>query len=409
MNYRVIKGEKTLTIFLDGMIYHFDVNDEKSKRLLSAIKNNISDEELRKMIVFDDFKEYCRPMEDKKDGVVITEDTILIDGEEISTPLANQIRRHYKEGISIEPIINFIRKVRLNPSYRIRNQLWNFIEASQNSGGFTLADDGDILAYKKVSKDYKDIYTGKFDNSVGSVVEMERKNVDDDPNNTCSAGLHFCAYSYLSHYGSKSKDTDKIMLVKINPKDVVSIPTDYGYAKARCCRYEVIQEVKDVVTSSVYHVEEQKNDEYFNNVIMKNDVGVLYRFFMKYYYEEGKYDYRYSTEKWEYLVLDLLYTLHVLWLDNPKLFLDNWKDFTSFDSISYYFKEIYNDCDNVIFDFYNNHSKKVLIEFYNYITGEHKTFKKKNKSQIIEILEEKRSEIDRRMFVEKYINFCKDN
>ena len=27
---------------------------------------------------------------------------------------------------------------------------------------------------------------------------------------------------------------------------------------------------------------------------------------MKYYYEEGKYDYRYSTEKWEYLVLDLL-------------------------------------------------------------------------------------------------------
>ena len=338
MNYRVIKGEKTLTIFLDGMIYHFDVNDEKSKRLLSEIKNNISDEELRKMIVFDDFKEYCRPMEDKKDGVVITEDTILIDGEEISTPLANQIRRHYNEGISIEPIINFIRKVRLNPSYRIRNQLWNFIEASQNSGGFTLAEDGDILAYKKVSKDYKDIYTGKFDNSVGSVVEMERRNVDDDPNNTCSAGLHFCAYSYLSHYGSKSKNTDKIMLVKVNPKDVVSIPTDYGYAKARCCRYEVIQEVHDIITSGVYHVQN-------NEIDIQNDS---------------------------------------YWIFDKNLM-------------------------NSMFKFYENHSKKVLVELYNCITGENKTFKKKNKSQIIEILEKARNSMDENVFMKKYIKFCREN
>ena len=34
------------------------------------------------------------------------------------------------------------------------------------------------------------------------------------------------------------------MIVKINPADVVSIPTDYNGAKGRCCRYQVVAEVK---------------------------------------------------------------------------------------------------------------------------------------------------------------------
>ena len=33
------------------------------------------------------------------------------------------------------------------------------------------------------------------------------------------------------------------MILKINPADVVSIPTDYNGAKGRCCKYEVIAQV----------------------------------------------------------------------------------------------------------------------------------------------------------------------
>ena len=33
------------------------------------------------------------------------------------------------------------------------------------------------------------------------------------------------------------------MVIKINPRDVVSIPYDYNNEKMRCCRYEVIGEV----------------------------------------------------------------------------------------------------------------------------------------------------------------------
>ena len=67
---------------------------------------------------------------------------------------------------------------------------------------------------------------------------MERNQVDDDQNQTCSTGLHFCSQEYLNHFGGA-----RTVIVKINPRDVVSIPNDYNNSKGRACRYEVIGEL----------------------------------------------------------------------------------------------------------------------------------------------------------------------
>jgi hypothetical protein len=67
---------------------------------------------------------------------------------------------------------------------------------------------------------------------------MERHEVNDNKDITCSSGLHFCGMSYLSHFGG-----ERTVIVKINPADVVSIPSDYNEAKGRACRYEVIGEL----------------------------------------------------------------------------------------------------------------------------------------------------------------------
>ena len=52
------------------------------------------------------------------------------------------------------------------------------------------------------------------------------------------------------------------MAVKIDPADVVSIPTDYNNAKGRCCKYTVMSEIKfkdgevsDVFDKSVWKAE----------------------------------------------------------------------------------------------------------------------------------------------------------
>jgi hypothetical protein len=104
-----------------------------------------------------------------------------------------------------------------------------------------ITPDGCFLAYKKVRNDYLDIHSGTMNNSVGQVVSMERNEVDDDKDRTCSAGLHFCSQDYLPHFGNGYDN--RVVILKINPRDVVSIPSDYNNAKGRACRYEVVGEI----------------------------------------------------------------------------------------------------------------------------------------------------------------------
>ena len=355
------------------------------------VKNGCSDEEILASFSNQKMKDYCEDM--KSEGVVITDDTILIDGEGISMSLAEQIRRHYDEGLSIDPLVKFVQKVRQNPSYRIRNQLWAFIEASQNSGGFTLAEDGDILAYKKVRGDYKDIHSGTFDNSVGQIVEMERKNVDDDPNNTCSSGLHFCAYSYLSCYAS---DSDiRIMLVKVNPADVVSIPTDYGNAKARCCRYEVVQEVEHIITEPVYSdqdVDDDPTDDWNDdeeqdlfNEIMSSSEDMIRAFCV---WMEYKIDREYNEIFYE-MCSDYGYEdIH-----------DEWNSFCR-ENERASFNEDFDE-------FLSNYTKRELINFYNFVANKNYKFQNKTKWQMIEIVKELFDEIpptkDKNVFIKAWL------
>lgn len=142
----------------------------------------------------------------------------------------------YKEGFDIDPLVAFLHNLYENPSNNAINELYGFLEA----GNLPITSDGHFLAYKKVNDNYTDCHTGKIDNSVGQVVEMPRNEVDDNRENTCSHGLHFCSLDYLKHFHGA-----RIVILKINPKDVVSIPSGYWNTKGRCCRYVVVGEVED--------------------------------------------------------------------------------------------------------------------------------------------------------------------
>lgn len=139
-----------------------------------------------------------------------------------------------REGFDTAPMIKFLDNLMDNPSKRAVDEMYSFLEACD----LPVTDDGHFLAYKRVRSDYRDVHSGTMDNSVGKVLEMARNAVDEDKNRTCSAGLHFCSYSYLAHFGG-----DRIMVLKINPRDVVAIPADYNNAKGRTCRYEVVDEI----------------------------------------------------------------------------------------------------------------------------------------------------------------------
>jgi hypothetical protein len=169
-------------------------------------------------------------------NVAIQGSKVFWKEREMHGVLTNRLIEMYQDGFPIEPLIAFMENLMSNPSKRAVEELYGFLE----KGNLPLTPDGYFLAYKKVRADFRDCHTGTMDNSVGQIVEMERNAVDDDQNRTCSAGLHFCSKEYLSHFGGSDSRT---VILKINPADVVSIPTDYNNAKGRACRYEVIGEL----------------------------------------------------------------------------------------------------------------------------------------------------------------------
>jgi hypothetical protein len=166
--------------------------------------------------------------------VSVKGETLYWDGEVFNGALAKRMVEMLTEGFTIEPLVKFMENLLENPSKRSVDELYGFLEKNN----LPITPDGHFLAYKKVREDYKDVHSGTMDNSPGQVVTMPRNKVDDDKDRTCSTGLHFCSEGYLKHFGGA-----RTVIVKINPRDVVSIPSDYDNTKGRACQYEVIGEV----------------------------------------------------------------------------------------------------------------------------------------------------------------------
>lgn len=172
-------------------------------------------------------------------GIQVVDGQIMFNGEPCRNSLSDRILAFYREGHDITPWVRHAEKLFRNPREWVVDELDLWLASSD----LPMTPDGDILAYKKVRRDYKDIYTGTMDNSVGRVVSVPEQTVDPDRNRTCSSGLHFCSKSYLRNYGSNEQDSCRVVIVKINPEHIVAIPSDYDNAKGRTWRYEVVGEI----------------------------------------------------------------------------------------------------------------------------------------------------------------------
>ena len=246
VEYTYIIGKDGVTVYILGNSYTVTQSHPNYPKIIKAITKGKSEKKLLSLI------DRKRVIEDYAQGQVEIKDGVLYyDGEQLHNSLTRKILNMIEDGFDISPMINFLTNLRENPSRVAQQELYDFLEA----GDLPITPDGYFLAYKAVRANYKDYYSGKFDNSIGAICEMPRVEVDDDRRNTCSSGLHAAQRSYAENFGG----TDgHLMVIKINPRDVVSIPPDYNFTKLRCCRYEVIGEttyntkVDEYTTKSVY-------------------------------------------------------------------------------------------------------------------------------------------------------------
>ena len=158
---------------------------------------------------------------------------VYFNDEPIHNTLAERILSMMREGFPVAPMLRFLENLMGNPSRTAVEELYDFLSAK----GLPITEDGHFLAYKGINSNFTDKYTGTIDNSVGQVVEVPRNSVDDNRDNQCSNGLHVGHFDYASSYAVGGV----MILVKVNPRDAVSVPKDHEFAKLRACRYEVIK------------------------------------------------------------------------------------------------------------------------------------------------------------------------
>ena len=182
--------------------------------------------------------------------VSIVNGKVMFEGEEVHGSISKRIIEFMSKGLPFQPLVNFLENLMQNPSMQSQQELYDFLEHEN----LPVTEDGCFLAYKAVNSDFKDKWRGTFDNKVGQVCEMRRAKVDDNRGRGCSAGLHAGALNYVANYGNVDAG-DNIVIVKINPEDVVSVPSDCNCEKLRTCKYEVVGLYQGELPKPLYKAE----------------------------------------------------------------------------------------------------------------------------------------------------------
>jgi hypothetical protein len=238
--FTFIPGSGTATVVIDGGAHSIDQTHLHYEQIKNLLIRHTKEPDNHAQIEADLSKLIDIPKSITKQThgkITVEHDTIIYDGKPLHNSLTARILAILREGFDINNLLLFLEQLMQNPSYRSIQELYDFLEHK----GLPITSDGHFLAYKAVRADFKDKYSGTFDNTVGKIVEITRGEVDDDRSHECSNGLHVGAIDYVSGY---RKDDDVIVIVKVNPKDAVSVPRDHNATKLRVCRYEVVDILK---------------------------------------------------------------------------------------------------------------------------------------------------------------------
>lgn len=221
-----------LTLHYNGMAKEITKSDARFPKVLEALR------EMR----FDDIPELVDPTAQfARAGIRVEDGLLTVRGEAMPPELNSRIMEYKSQNIPFKSLLNFWANLQLNPSFNSRQQLFKFLE----NKGHSITEDGCFIGYRGVTEDFKDKHSRTFDNRPNQVCSMPRDLVDDNPNNTCSHGLHIGGFEYAKSFGPK------LVIVKVNPRDVVAVPNDYNGQKMRVCRFEVLSEAQAALQETV--------------------------------------------------------------------------------------------------------------------------------------------------------------
>lgn len=229
--------DNAITLFIDNQQYDIAAGNLNFDKVKAAILERKWEQAVR----------FCDPTkvidELGNSNITAKDGIVYYKTDRINDQLQQRLLELLQSGHNdLEAYYKFLENVYNNPSHNSREQLYDFIA----NRGMPIVGAGPhigcVIGYKGVSEDFMDKHRGTHSNIIGITNEMDRRDVDDNPNNHCSAGFHIGTKDYADNWAGQS---GHLMAVVFNPKDAVAVPAEHGCQKLRVSKYTVIAELFD--------------------------------------------------------------------------------------------------------------------------------------------------------------------
>lgn len=236
----LVSDSGTVTVFVNGRPHVFAQDYPQMDKVKKAIGEKDVDEIVRLSSLPKAIESYSG------NKVTVDHGVVKYKGKPLHNSLTRRILKLMADNFPFQSMLKFLENLMENPSKHAVNELYTFL-VNRN---LPITENGCFLAYKAVKDDYMDVHTGTIRNKVGdSPPPMERNEVDDDWRLECSSGYHVGAIEYVQGFRPSN---GHIMIVEVNPKDVVSVPTDERFTKCRVMNYTVVGEMDGELLAQVY-------------------------------------------------------------------------------------------------------------------------------------------------------------
>ena len=240
MTYSYLITNKAITVtFGDGSTRTIPASDRSYADAVKAVASKVPESRLLQII------DRPRTIAAWSGGSVVAKGNQVLcktpDGlVPVPDCLVTVLQEFVENDWPVLPFCRFIYRLMQNTSRRSVETLYGYIQ----NYGITITESGKLRGYKAVTWDFKDKHTGTVDNSIGAKPNMSRNLVDDDPDRGCSVGFHWGCIEYVMSFARNfgQPGGDRIILVEVDPADVVCVPYDCSCGKVRCNTYEVVSE-----------------------------------------------------------------------------------------------------------------------------------------------------------------------
>ena len=254
------------TVILGGQPFMFDHTHPQYAALVECVHSGDADEFVSLINTGHQIENWSEGEFEFRDGFLYFED------EQVASQPTSRVIEMIQQGFPHQPMLNYLTNLYDNVSERAVQESYTW----SSHKGLPITDDGMMVGYKGVRPhagdtikvkngelkdgDLVDIYTGKtFRNNVGDVCTMKRRQVCDDHTKGCESGLHVGTYEYACDWAGS---TGVVVLVKFNPKDIVSVPSDCNCQKMRVSEYEVVAIAREQLEEAVYDYQVDCDDEH---------------------------------------------------------------------------------------------------------------------------------------------------